>query len=111
MAPQGADSRSIQAAVDAARPGALAGARLGIGAIPETLRSRLEDGHKGRRHLESLADRLFERGHSRADGESCPEAYKVRKHAGRSGRRVVRGNLDGRVGVSDGYYTLVILGP
>ena len=53
MAAQGAESKSIQEPVDAARPGALAGARLGIGAIPETLRSRPEHGHKGRRHLES----------------------------------------------------------
>ena len=77
MAPQGADDERIQAPVDAARPGALAGARLGIGAIPEALRSRLEDGHKGRRHLETPADRLFERTHSRAEGGSCPEANEV----------------------------------
>jgi hypothetical protein len=63
VAPQGADSKRIQAAVDAARPGALTGARLGIGAIPETLRCRLDDGQKGRRHLESRANRRFERRH------------------------------------------------
>jgi hypothetical protein len=63
VAPHGADSKRIQAAVDAARPGALACARLGIGAIPEALHSRLDDGHKSRRHLESLAERVFERRH------------------------------------------------
>jgi hypothetical protein len=77
VAPQGAASESIQAAVDAASPVALAGARPGIGAISETLRPRLDDGPKGRRHRESRADRLFERRRSRAEGDRRSGANEV----------------------------------
>jgi poly(ADP-ribose) glycohydrolase ARH3 len=53
---QGNDTDTI-----AAMAGALAGARLGVGAIPEPLRARLEDAHKGRTYIAALAGRLHER--------------------------------------------------
>ena len=59
---QGNDTDTI-----AAMAGALAGARMGIEAIPGPLRAKLEDGPKGRRHIEALADRLFERNRGRHD--------------------------------------------
>jgi poly(ADP-ribose) glycohydrolase ARH3 len=49
----------------AAMAGALAGAHLGIGAIPARLLDRLEDGAKGRSHIMALAKRLHERFQSR----------------------------------------------
>jgi poly(ADP-ribose) glycohydrolase ARH3 len=45
----------------AAMTGALAGAHLGVRAIPAHLLDRLEDGAKGRAHIERLATRLYER--------------------------------------------------
>jgi ADP-ribosylglycohydrolase len=45
--------------------GALAGAHLGVGAIPARLLERLEDGAKGRSHITGLAARLHERFQSR----------------------------------------------
>jgi poly(ADP-ribose) glycohydrolase ARH3 len=45
----------------AAMAGALSGAHLGVTAIPPALRARLEDGVQGRRYLEALAGRLYER--------------------------------------------------
>jgi poly(ADP-ribose) glycohydrolase ARH3 len=44
----------------AAMAGALAGTRLGLGAIPESLRAKLEDVRKGRQYIASLADRLHD---------------------------------------------------
>lgn len=44
----------------AAMAGALAGARLGRAGVPADLIARLEDQGKGRRHLEGLADRLYD---------------------------------------------------
>jgi poly(ADP-ribose) glycohydrolase ARH3 len=54
----------------AAMAGALAGTRLGVGAVPEPLLARLEDGHKGRRYITSLADRLCQR---LAHGRGAPD--------------------------------------
>jgi poly(ADP-ribose) glycohydrolase ARH3 len=45
----------------AAMTGALAGAHLGVAAIPARLLDRLEDGPKGRSHIGTLAARLHER--------------------------------------------------
>jgi poly(ADP-ribose) glycohydrolase ARH3 len=45
----------------AAMAGALAGAHLGVAAIPVRLLDRLEDGGKGRSHIRRLAARLHER--------------------------------------------------
>jgi poly(ADP-ribose) glycohydrolase ARH3 len=45
----------------AAMTGALAGAHLGVGAIPARLLDRLEDGDKGRSHIGRLAARLHDR--------------------------------------------------
>jgi poly(ADP-ribose) glycohydrolase ARH3 len=45
----------------AAMAGALSGAHLGITAIPRRLLDHLEDGPKGRTHIERLATQLFER--------------------------------------------------
>jgi poly(ADP-ribose) glycohydrolase ARH3 len=45
----------------AAMAGCISGAYLGIKAVPENLLDRLEDGPKGRRHIASLANGLFER--------------------------------------------------
>lgn len=45
----------------AAMAGALCGARLGSEGIPTPLIDKLENGHKGRMHLETLAGALFER--------------------------------------------------
>ncbi len=44
----------------AAMAGALAGARLGLQGIPPHLVAKLEDGSKGRRYLEWLANRLYD---------------------------------------------------
>jgi poly(ADP-ribose) glycohydrolase ARH3 len=49
----------------AAMAGALAGASLGVGAIPATLLGRLEDGRKGRSYIERLADSLHDNHASR----------------------------------------------
>lgn len=45
----------------AAMAGALSGAYLGLGAIPQRWLDRLEDGPKGRPYLRTLAERLYER--------------------------------------------------
>jgi poly(ADP-ribose) glycohydrolase ARH3 len=45
----------------AAMAGAISGAYLGRAAIPEKLLDALEDGHKGRRYLETLARQLYQR--------------------------------------------------
>ena len=45
----------------AAMAGALSGAYLGAGALPQSLLTRLEDGAKGRTYIEDLARRLHER--------------------------------------------------
>lgn len=45
----------------AAMAGAISGAYLGRAAIPERLLGALEDGPKGRRYLETLAQRLYQR--------------------------------------------------
>ncbi len=52
---QGGDTDTL-----AAMAGALAGARVGIDAIPAHLLARLEDSTGGRAYIEALADRLFE---------------------------------------------------
>jgi poly(ADP-ribose) glycohydrolase ARH3 len=52
----GGDTDSI-----AAMTGAIAGAYHGSRAIPERWRSTLEEGAKGARYVEKLADRLLER--------------------------------------------------
>ncbi len=44
----------------AAMAGAVSGAYLGAGAIPARLLTLLEDGPQGRRHIEQLADKLWE---------------------------------------------------
>jgi poly(ADP-ribose) glycohydrolase ARH3 len=60
----GAASRAIAMGNDtdtlAAMAGALSGARLGVGALPEVLLTRLEDGRKGRTYIRSVALRLHE---------------------------------------------------
>lgn len=60
----GAVSRAIGQGNDtdtlAAMAGALCGARLGTAGIPAELIGKLEDDHKGRRHLEYLAEALFD---------------------------------------------------
>jgi poly(ADP-ribose) glycohydrolase ARH3 len=45
----------------AAMAGALCGAQLGVGGIPARLLGGLEEGKKGRSHIERLATRLYER--------------------------------------------------
>jgi poly(ADP-ribose) glycohydrolase ARH3 len=44
----------------AAMAGAISGARLAIAAVPARLLEKLENGHKGRDHIRSLAERLYE---------------------------------------------------
>ena len=55
----GAVSRAIAMGNDtdtlAAMAGALSGARLGAGVLPEPLLTKLEDGRKGRTYIRSLA--------------------------------------------------------
>lgn len=51
----------------AAMSGALAGARLGVAAIPTGLLDKLEDSHQGRSHIERLATRLHERSQNPGD--------------------------------------------
>jgi poly(ADP-ribose) glycohydrolase ARH3 len=46
----------------AAMAGAVSGAQLGADAIPARWLDALEDGHRGRRHVEELAERLHTRG-------------------------------------------------
>jgi ADP-ribosylglycohydrolase len=42
-------------------PGGICGALNGVGCIPAHLLALLEDGPKGRRYIESIAQRLFDR--------------------------------------------------
>ncbi len=53
---QGGDTDTL-----AAMAGALAGARLGLGAIPGGPLARVEDGPRGRAYILGLADRLYQR--------------------------------------------------
>jgi len=53
---QGGDTDTL-----AAMAGALAGARLGIDAIPAPVAAKLEDGRRGRAYILGLADRLHDR--------------------------------------------------
>jgi poly(ADP-ribose) glycohydrolase ARH3 len=54
----------------AAMAGALSGAHLGVAAVPRRLIEQLEEQHKGRTYLESLARRLYDRYRSLGGGDA-----------------------------------------